>query len=245
MKSMSFNLLCAYITPERSTAIVETIKKYDPDTVGIQEATVEWMRILKESLPEYEFVGVGRDANGGGEHSALGFKKSVFELLKTETRWLTATPDVYSKVENSLCPRIYTYATLKCKKCGKVITYINTHLDHADFKDPKNKVRCEQAGYLAEFIKSLGDSYVVLSGDFNSLPGDESLNIIKSAGLSLTSEIAEITEDTNTFDDNAIIDYIFVRKELTDVREYRVCLDKVNGKFLSDHRPIIADYKFK
>ncbi len=244
MRSMSFNLLCANVTKERAAAVIETIKKYDPDTVGVQEATPQWMDILRSCLTGYEFIGKGREPDGSGEYSAIGYKRSVFELIKTETRWLSDTPNIASKVEGSLCLRVYTYVTLKCKKCGKTITYVNTHFDHAEFLNSENTVRKKQAEYLSEFIKSLGNTYVILSGDFNSLPQDLSINEIKSSGLSNCSETATVSDTTPTFE-NYTIDYIFAYKSLTDVSEYHVCYDKINGEFPSDHRPIFIDYKFK
>ncbi len=245
MRTMSFNLLCANVTEERAAAVVEIIRRYSPDTIGVQEATPHWIEILKSGLgDEYDFVGEGRDGGNNGEYSAIGYKRSVFELIKTETKWLTDTPDKVSKTDGALCIRIFTYATLKCKKCGKTVTYVNTHLDHADFKDSANKVRLKQAKYLSDFISSLGKVYVILSGDFNSFPTDLSICQIKSAGLSNCSELAAVTDSSSTFED-CIIDYLFAYKELTEVSEYRVCYDKINGEFPSDHRPIYIDYKFK
>ncbi len=244
MRTMSFNLLCAPPSEQRADALVQTIKKYSPDTVGVQEATPQWMQILREGLgDEYEFVGGGREGGEQGEHCAIGYKKSVFDFIETQTKWLSDTPDTVSQIEGCLCTRIYTYAKLKCKKCGKVITYINTHLDHVHFRETENEIRAAQAGYIAEFVKTLGDTYVMLTGDLNSLPNDASIRVLKSSGLSNCSEIAKTSDDSSTFKD-ITIDYIFAYEKLTDVSEYKVCYDKVNGEFPSDHRPIYIDYKF-
>ncbi len=244
MRTMSFNLLCAMVTKERAEAVIQTIKKYSPDTVGIQEATPQWMDILRTALgDEYDFAGRGRDDTPHAEYSAVMYKRSVFELIKTETKWLSDTPDVISKINGSLCTRIFTYAQLKCKKCGKIITYINTHLDHADFGNSLNSIRAAQAKYIADFVNTLGKTYVVLTGDLNATPDSTAIEVIKKSGLSRAAETAKLTDDVNTFD-GCIIDYIFVFDKLTDVSEYKVCEDKINGEYPSDHRPIYIDYKF-
>ena len=62
---LSFNILCAgkehRIWQNRVPLVCEIIKEYKPSSFGVQEAHWEWMEKLIENLPEYDYVGVGRE----------------------------------------------------------------------------------------------------------------------------------------------------------------------------------------
>lgn len=245
---MSFNILCAKTTPERVELVLRTIEKYSPDTVGFQEPTVKWMEILKERIGEkYDFVGVGRNADGGGEASPVFYLKSRFKLLDSGTRWLCETPDVPgSKVEESSLPRVCSHALLEEKETGERLVCVNTHLEHT-----ADDARIRQAGYLVEFLNSYLDKSLpcVLTGDFNCESTAQSYKTVLSSGLVNSSDIAKKKEEAPTFHGfgkvAVTIDYIFVTPNI-DVKFHRVCDDTFkneNGEaeYPSDHNPIVAD----
>ena len=65
MKSMTFNILCAGKGENhwvfRQKLVKEIIKKYAPDTFGLQEVHYAWMRYLINQFKDtYDFVGVGK-----------------------------------------------------------------------------------------------------------------------------------------------------------------------------------------
>ena len=94
VRVMSFNIKVGGITEKRMDAAVETIRKYSPDLLGIQEANGRWMDRLSESFGEtYGYVYLGRDDPARGEGTPVFFKKDRFELLSSGTKWLTDTPD--------------------------------------------------------------------------------------------------------------------------------------------------------
>jgi mRNA deadenylase 3'-5' endonuclease subunit Ccr4 len=77
MKSMTFNILCAGRGENhwclRQKLVREIIKKYAPDTFGLQEVHYAWMRyIINQFKDTYDFVGVGKDD---------GKKKGEFSLF--------------------------------------------------------------------------------------------------------------------------------------------------------------------
>ncbi len=79
----------------RSNKVVALIKKYNPDLFGVQEALHNQMMDLQNNLPEYAFVGVGRDdGKEKGEYSAIFYKKDKFEVLKQNTFWLFYTGEL-------------------------------------------------------------------------------------------------------------------------------------------------------
>ena len=65
MRIMSFNVLCCtkygIKWEHRVPKVVEIIHRYAPESFGVQEATPDWMHALEKALPEYAWVGVGRD----------------------------------------------------------------------------------------------------------------------------------------------------------------------------------------
>ena len=135
MKIMSFNVLCGgqgqKDWPARTPLVVRTIYKQDPDTFGVQEAHIGWMRVLKACLPAYDCVGVGRDDGGEkGEFSAVFFKRDKYDLLDSGSFWLSETPDKPGKGWDAACIRICSWAKLREKDSGKTFVHLNTHLDH-------------------------------------------------------------------------------------------------------------------
>ncbi len=84
----------------RKDVAAQIITDYDADIVGTQEVRPNQLQDLKDRLPGYVSVGVGRDdgTNGpdSGEHSTLFYKKDRFKEHESGTFWLSETPDVPS-----------------------------------------------------------------------------------------------------------------------------------------------------
>ena len=58
--------------PHRAARVASLIRKYNPDILGVQEALHHQLHELIRTLPEYSFVGVGRDDGKElGEYSAI------------------------------------------------------------------------------------------------------------------------------------------------------------------------------
>src|SRR5262245_19883475 len=57
--------------PLRKDLALEVIRTFDPDVLGVQEALRVQMDDFAAELPGYASLGVGREADGGGEYSAI------------------------------------------------------------------------------------------------------------------------------------------------------------------------------
>ena len=68
-----------------------------PDIFGMQEVLPNQKSDLAAALPRYRLVGDGRDGNGEGEASPIGFDTRRLDLLGSGMYWLSPTPDVSSK----------------------------------------------------------------------------------------------------------------------------------------------------
>ena len=252
MKIMSFNVLCGgkdemgYYWTQRKEMVSDLIRKYMPDSFGLQEAHHRWMNYLCKMLPEYDYVGVGRD-NGKrmGEFSPVFYLKDKFEVVDKGNFWLSETPEKPGLGWDARCVRICSYAVLKDKKTGKCYVHYNTHLDHVGPVAQK-----EGAKLIAERCAKYPDMAAVITGDFNVTPESEAYKTVIASGYEDTRTIAEKSDDSHTFHyfdwlDNGvlrrdIIDYVFV-KNCKKVKSFKVITDKYNDRFPSDHYPVIAD----
>ena len=250
---MSFNVYVSQFNTARKDRVIATIRENAPSVFGVQEANESWMTALRTDLgDEYVSVGVGRDANMGGEYSAIFYRKDLFNLIDSGTKWLSDTPDVSgSKFTQANYPRIMTYAVLERKTDGVQLLYVNTHLDH-NGKNNSNvevaeMVRQKQIEVLLSEVAKLPDLPTIVTGDFNVTPEASAYTTMTANGYLDASRVAwagEVQPTYNGMDDSydgVIIDYIFVSPDLAEaVDSYIVCPEKRDGEWISDHNAIIA-----
>lgn len=232
----------AYRAP-RLTAQLEEI---GADSMGFQEASIDWMLYLSEHLEGYDFVGVGR-TNGKllGEFSPIFYKKDKYKVVDSGTFWLSKTPDKPgSKDWGSMNIRICTWALLENLETGARYAHLNTHLDHISDTARQNQMKLvmEKA---EEFI---GTYPVVLTGDMND--DNSSAMYSYATGVMKDSRLcAPVTDDKDTFHNygsvtvKGLIDYVFVSEDI-EPEVYHVIDSKINGDYLSDHYGIYVDMKF-
>lgn len=245
LKSMSFNILVSKVTEQRQKSVSDTILKYLPDTVGVQEASPSWMTYLNKTLSSfYASVGEGRDGGSSGKHSAIFYRKDRFELIETDTKWMSDTPGTVSKFEESSLNRVYTYALLKVRESGKQILIVNTHLDHKSSAARTKQIKVLLTG-IRDLLDKWGDLPVVLSGDFNAQPSSDVYRLVTGV-LADSSKVALSAEESHTYHNygsaSAVIDYIFVDTKNISVDSYKVITDKENGMLPSDHYPLCIEY---
>lgn len=249
---MSYNIKLDYpIEGENSWTnrkpfFTNQIKFYEPDVLGVQEAMPNQMKDIDSLLVDYSFVGVGRDdGKDQGEYSAIFYKKEKFTVVKSNTFWLSQTPEKVGMGWDAVCNRVCTYVLLKDNVSGKQFWVFNTHFDHVGKEARKNS-----ATLIIKKIKELNiDNYpVILTGDFNMEPSHESIKHIKTE-LKDSKEVAEVTfgpEGTyNGFHfDRPVtrrIDYAFVSDGL-EVKKYAVLSDNWNLHYPSDHLPVFINF---
>ncbi len=260
---MSFNVFVSQFNTARKDRVIATIRENAPSIFGVQEANDSWMSALRSDLGnDYASVGVGRETNLKGEYSAIFYRKDLFNLIDSGTKWLSNTPDEagskYSYTENGKtytanCPRVMTYAVLERKTDGVRFLYVNTHLDHDGSNKTAiaEKIRGEQIKVLLDQIdivkNELGNLPTIVTGDFNVSPGAAPYNAMTEGGFLDSSLIAWAGEPQSTYNNmqddyaGAIIDYIFVSPDLAAaVDSYMVCPAKRDGEWISDHNAIIA-----
>lgn len=239
----------------RKDVAAEVIKTNDIDILGTQEVLLNQFNDLKERLPEYTGIGVGReDGKEMGEFCALFYKKTKFTEIKSGNFWLSETPEIAgSKGWDASYIRVATWAILKDNATGKQVFAINSHLDNDGLT-----ARIEGGNLLLKKAMELGKGLpIILTGDFNDTPESETIKNItdsaKSDYLLNSKAVAKSVAGTEwTFHDfgrlpmqeRPLIDYIFVSKDI-QVLNYNTLSDKLDGIFVSDHKPIMAKIEIK
>lgn len=234
----------------RKDNAAEMVRMNDVDILGMQEVLLNQMNDLKERLPQYTAIGVGReDGADKGEFSPIFYKKDRFSAIESGTFWVSETPELAgSKGWDASYIRVATWAILKEKATGKEIFAINTHLDNDGLV-----ARKEGGNLLLKKAEELGKGLpIVLTGDFNDTPQSEAIKNITDASkanyLVDSKTIALKTSGTDwTFhnfgrlaeSERPLIDYIFVSKQIK-VQDYAVLPDTLNGTFVSDHKPVLS-----
>ena len=140
MKVMTFNVRCVVESDglnqwkNRKDYAADLVKFYQPDIWGAQEATHQQMTDFQERLPEYAYVGAGRDdGKTKGEYSPIFYRKDRFEPVESGFFWLAEkekmhTPGVLGW--DAAYPRIATWCIFRDKQSGEKFFFLNTHLDN-------------------------------------------------------------------------------------------------------------------
>lgn len=254
LKIMTYNIKLDYPKEgknswtNRKPFMVNQIKFYEPDILGVQEAMPNQMKDLDSLLTDYSFVGVGRDdGKNEGEFSAIFYNNEKLKALQSSTFWLSETPDKVGMGWDAVCNRVCTYALFENQQTKQKFWVFNTHFDHVGKEARKNS-----AILILDKIKSLNtENYpVFLTGDFNMNPDDDSILYIKET-LRDSREIAKIdfgpegTFNGFHFDQPVTrrIDYIFVSGNVK-VNKYAVLSDNWDLKYPSDHLPVLINITF-
>lgn len=249
VRVMSFNIrfgdLGTLTAQDRYTMIEETIRKGNPDSVGLQEATTEWMAFLTEALSDkYAYVGIGRDDGvSAGEHSAIFYLKDKYTAVDSGNFWLSETPDVPSLGWDAGSNRICTWVVLENNETGDKYVHLNAHFDNAGHEARKNSV-----DMIVEKAQEFSDLPVVFTADMNIPEGSEEYNRITADGCLIDTKMtADDTMDYLTYHDrmplihwNSVIDFILVNENF-DALVYKVVTAGIDGNYVSDHFPIYAD----
>lgn len=242
--------------PHRKDFVASMFRFHQNDLVGTQEGLINQLEELDEMLPEFEWVGVGRDAGDErGEFCAIYYRTDRFDLIEEGTYWLSETPDEPgSQGWDAALPRIVTWARLLDKKNDRSFIVFNTHFDHRgqEARRQSSKLILEKAAELA------GDDPVIVMGDLNAVEDQDPYKILAEADRgSVEIELFDgfyhsrydhhgPTSTWNGFREivpDRRIDYIFTDAGFSFI-QHGILADIRDGHFPSDHLPVVADLEF-
>lgn len=196
---------------------------------------------------------LGFDAFCDGEYSPLFYKKDLFTRIDKGTFWLNEGMKKYQVGWDAGDLRICTWTQLQIKKSKKLIMIANTHLDNIGIN-----ARTNGFGLVVDFVHEKTGFKIpaMILGDFNA---DTSLfqstldqNNLADA-RSIAQSIVGPQDGTFTnyqphaqmFIDHFILDgLINGSSSYFEVKQYGI-IERADGFFLSDHRPVFIDIVIK
>lgn len=249
---MTYNLRYANNNPgeewsKRRPLVREVIKNVSPDVMGTQEGLYRQLNDVATDLPDYGWIGEGRDGGSRGEFMAVYYRKNRLEPLEFEHFWLSDTPNVMgSKTWGPTLARMVTWVKFRDLRTQQEFYFFNTHFDHQ-----VQPAREKSATLIRQRIEKLETKLpVLLVGDFNALADENKAHAIltedgffkdtwhtarerKNDGVATFNGFESIKQT------GARIDWILARGGVT-AHKTEIVTFSHNGQFPSDHFPVVA-----
>ena len=246
----------------RAALNIATIERYAPDAIGLQEAQSGNLDAYRKRLPRYAHIRGPRYGNTiPHDFNTILFDPERLEPLDSGGFWLSTTPEKYSRSWRTRVARSATWALFEVLGTDLSLLQLNTHLDHVSAlaRQEGSKLIVER---VAELLgRAGGDPPAIVTGDFNSRPGNRAHKIFTESGFVDTFLAAgnEDGEGANTF--HAFrgahyrdahpgrgprrIDWIFLKdpQGRLCIESHRIIHDaeESSGLYPSDHYPILAE----
>ena len=235
--------------PHRRALVVETIGRFAPQVAGLQEALAEQLDYLSEKLPDYRWLGVDRGLNGGvglSEFTPIFYRHRELVPIESGTFWLSPTPTAPTGTGfRRRVSRIVTWAYFHHIATDRRLYVYNTHLT---LRQGERQV--QSATMIAEQVAALPDGTpVVVTGDFNAMSEvSDTWRAATATGLRdawlLTDHRIGPTRTSSDFRppeqaNEGRIDWILVGGPV-GVRSIETVIDHDNGRYPSDHYPVVA-----
>lgn len=259
LRVMSFNIRYgtapdgADAWEHRRACLVEAIRGFDPDLLATQECLAPQAEFLRAALPEYGFVGVGRDDGQlAGEMCAIFYRKACLRLEDEGHLWLSDTPAVPgSRGWDAALPRIASWALFRLTADTlATLRFVDTHFDHVGIQ-----ARAQSARLLCERFGGAGDPAVVIAGDFNAPAAPDSAGpyrTLTQPGAGCAPPFVDSYRalhpagaEENTYHafsgtrSGPRIDWILISPALRPIDASIVHLSR-DGRYPSDHFPVTA-----
>ena len=230
---------------ERATRFIRLVDEYQPDLIGTQECTWQWLQLLRQALSDrYEIYGcsrLGPDTNSG-EWNAVLYRKDRFAFQDGETFWLSNTPSqAASKLNYDGAVRICTWALLRDSETGNVFLFSNTHLQNGT-SEFYQEIRSRQAEILFRHLRK-GNMLTIypgfLTGDFNGESEERFYSELTayyedSEPTAITNSSAVNYSYHNYGSSHTLIDFCFHSPNNVGILDYKILDDQYSG-YVSDH----------
>ncbi|HWI55931.1 MAG TPA: endonuclease/exonuclease/phosphatase family protein [Bacillota bacterium] len=230
--------------PQRRPLMRELIQKVYPDVMGTQEGLHSQLQDLAADLPDYNWIGTGRDGGNAGEFMAVFYRKARLEPLATNHFWLSDTPEVVaSSTWGNKNRRMVTTIRFRDLQTRQEFFLFNTHFDHE-----VQLAREKSAELVRQRVLALNTTLpVILTGDFNAGAENKAHEIlVRDNFFSDTWMLAKERrgEGLNTFNgfkavpkNNVRIDWILTHGKVS-VDATEIVTFNREGQFPSDHCPL-------
>ncbi|WP_312641751.1 endonuclease/exonuclease/phosphatase family protein [Hydrogenoanaerobacterium sp.] len=269
IKIISFNLRADFKRDKlnrwdfRKEYAMKLIKESGATIIGVQELLPKMRTDVQNLLSNYTVLGWGRYKGakpGSDEHSDIIIKNDDADVDFYKTFWLSnKTEDDVSRAYYSFFPRICTVAEVYVKSLNRNIRVFNTHFDHIC-----GMARVLGVNIILRTMSELNEKKpmpTILMGDMNAHPKSRPIRILRenhhpydNVHLTDVYSFCQPNSIKNThhgFKQKGLlawltgrtpIDYIFVSDEF-EILDVYVDRSNENGRFPSDHFPIVATLK--
>ncbi len=231
--------------PTRRPLVREVIQSIAPDVMGTQEGVYAQLKDLAADLPEFEWIGLGREGGSKGEFMAVFYRKARLEPLAFDHFWLSDTPDVIgSTTWGNSNRRMVTWIKFRDRATSDEFFLFNTHFDHQI-----QLAREKSAELVRQRVTALDTKLpVILIGDFNAAAETNQAYLVLTADKFFSdawlSARERRGEGVGTFNDfkaavpnGPRIDWVLTRGEVV-VDRAEIPTFSRNGQFPSDHFPV-------
>lgn len=221
----------------RKQAYPELIRDLAGDFVCVQEANDFQADFLGQLLQGYACLGAWGPAPENWQNN-LVFAKNEWQLLAQRHLFLSRTPDRKSKLEKSTWPRQFTLGLFK--QDNRRVLVATTHFDFL------SSVQVTSARLINGFFSGYPDDIpMILTGDFNCLPGSKAHTVLTGSGFrdAFAGQQGFTFHGFTGEDRGGPIDWILYRGGLTASRA-RVITSQFSCRYPSDHFPVVADFMF-
>ena len=233
----------------RKNGCIKAIRKYYPDIIGLQEASIGQKSFMMKELSKYIMID-GNTKPGTineeteTEFNPILFRADRFELLDYGSFWLNEDQTPEKKGWDAEYVRTANWVKLRFRKSGQIIFLFNTHFDNIG-----DKSRQESSELIVEKIKEIAGSgaVVFLTGDLNAKSGDKALKPL-DAYFQEAAKTVKKADKSPSFNDfgrkgrkQESIDHIFYRN--AEAKTFNVVDEpKFGVKYISDHYPVVSEF---
>ncbi|HJS35552.1 MAG TPA: endonuclease/exonuclease/phosphatase family protein [Pseudoxanthomonas sp.] len=248
LRIMSFNIRLpaesdgADYWETRKPLAVRMLREEAPDVIGMQELVKSQAEYLARELPQYAWFGRGREADGGGEHMGVFYRRDRLKVVESGDFWLSDTPDVPGSTSwNHPHPRMVSWALFERRSDRKRFYLFNTHLP---YREQDEAARLKGANAIAQRLAALPAGVpVVLTGDFNTTPDSEVHAVLAKTLQDAWTTASRVEGSDATFhgftgNADKRIDWIFVKGLQVDAATS--VNTRWGGRYPSDHFPLVV-----
>ncbi len=233
---------------ERRPLVRDALRALAPDLIGTQEGVYYQLQDVAADLPEYEWLGLGRDGGSRGEFMAIFYKRERFAALEYDHFWLSDTPEVIASTTwGNSNRRMVTWVRFKDRVNHQEFYLLNTHFDHQI-----QEAREKSAKLIRERVAKLNPALpIILTGDFNATAGaNPAYDAFVADGFFVdtwqTARERKGDITLNTFNgfkpaarESQRIDWILTRGDV-QTAAIQISDFASGGRYPSDHFPVVA-----
>jgi len=231
----------------RRDLMVSTIREQHPDVLGTQELHQEQGDYIVSKLPEYTWFGIDRHGGHSDEHMGVFYRRDRLALKDSGNFWLSDTPDVPGSITwGHPYPRMVTWALFEDKTTHRSFYYYNTHLPYQEQDEP---ARVKGAKEIVGRLTALpAKAPFILTGDLNTDDSSPTYALLTKELVDTRAVAAKVEGPEKTFHNftgnpTERIDFILERG--FKPTRFATLTTQKDGRYPSDHFPVVADLDWK